>query len=52
MTCVIKFTRVVMDCDITNNLIVASLTESNDETGCVGDMFLFIYRITALAVTE
>lgn len=52
MTCVIKFARIVMDCDITSNLIVASLTESNNETGCVGDMFIFICRITAIAVTE
>lgn len=52
MTCVIKFAHVVMNCDITNNLIVASLTESNNETGWVGDMFIFIYRITEIAVTE
>lgn len=52
MTYVIKVARVVMDCDITNNLIVASLTESNNETGWVGDMFIFICRIAAIAVTE
>lgn len=52
MTCVIKFAHEVMDCDITDNLIVASLTESNNETGWVGDKFVLIYRITAIAVTE
>lgn len=50
--CVIKFARIVMDCDITNNLIVASLTESNNETAWIGDKFIFTYKITELAVIE
>ncbi|PKU38582.1 phd finger protein hypothetical protein [Limosa lapponica baueri] len=50
--CVIKFARIVMDCDITNNLIVASLTESNNETGWIGDKFISTYKITELAVIE
>lgn len=50
--CVIKFARIVMDCDITNNLIFASLTESNSETGWIGDKFVFTYKITELVVIE
>lgn len=50
--CVIKFARIVMDCDITNNLIVASLTESNNETGWIGDKLIFTFKITELAVIE
>lgn len=50
--CVIKFARIVMDCDITNNLIVASLTESNNETGWIGNKFIFTYKITELTVIE
>lgn len=41
-----------MDCDITNNLIAASLTESNNEAGWSRDKFIFTYKITELAVIE